>query len=1565
MLADKYPYFRKDIEDARRKGYDDEDIEKYITDTVVIPHIQKGYSPEDINKLLQTDRYAEPKEEPSWVDVGISGIKQAGGRAVAGIAGAAEALTTPVPAPPEVEETLSHKIITAPSRVISEGFGIIAQAGEEYAEAATLKTDNPYKREAANVMAAATQVGGAFAASLATKNPIPMITAMAGMAGGNQYRKMKAGGASEREAFLGGIAVGGATRLTFGIPFGRLFSSTGIGLKSGLVRLADYMGTSLAGEELEEAIAIAIDKGTINKDMTFLEGVERLKQVGITTGLTLGITAPFMVRMTGRPAKPAKTAEEVKANIGHQQEMDAVDATLTPAQLRTKQMADLEYLKQELAGASEMERGLLEAEIAMLQVKLAKAAAEAVVEPAAKPAVKLSKEDQQLKDIQDNYEAVARKMTENKDAEMRDIARDIEQGRPGKTSPETRGYRLIEQKKDFTLPETPEPPAPEVSLPRIDINPMTNVLAGIRQKKILAAMEEAGGPVKLPPERKVWSGKRAPRGGFPESYTREDIIEAKKNIANDQKLVARKQAATTRLRKGAVEFPIESIPPDLSPVITRIMEGGGIRRHPGNVWMDEIFANNIPAHLQIQQKGRPGKFLYDWANDLDMTPQELIGVIKSEHKNRQTWIDSVFTNLMAQRRANLLGEKWSSIEMGEEALGKRQQPEGWKSKADEFHEQRLQQQRDEFYENKLQRRRAGKMRSKLGGFLEDERGFFSPTEAMDGAVKALESLKAHWDKKKLTFKAKKLFAPTRGMTDPVYETTVDRVALYQEGIWGAKQAVMAIEPYMAEYNDMTLRSRITDALMSKAAARFLPDELRAEVEWMRKDLITSQLELRKYVDDEGLRDIIDRSVGRYLKTQYQIHNVEGWNPSREVRDAFATEKRLEWAAKRDEMQQMVKDKPGLSKTLDKHIKLYDDLAMMSKADMEIRLDTILDNQRQKSHYITGNKPTIDQHSFRALKDLTPATKAFYGEIDNPIWRYHKTKTTLSQMVAAAKMLDGIVKIGEQDPSAAIFRTKEQGPTTNITIQIPDSAIWGNMRGGYLNKEMFEILNGELNNNPRGLAGLAFMENWVSGPFRTVHTAGSEQTHAKQLFGNPIFSFLDGNSLHNPANWKYFVEAFKTIWNRSSLQYRDTYKKCIRHGWTDTEFYNREGMRRVEDFALNPGRKNLDTVERLGDLWDKTMTQPWNKIKFAFNSEDAIFKIAAGLKKVDKGKSWEQAGKEIRAHYPDYRDVPEFIHILRQTQLFGPFPGFKYNVARIAKNHVVETVGKYRSGDKVGALEGLARIAVAGTTGEILREALMNWYNVDRKEIAKFEALRPARYRNGTTMYIRNSRGELIEGEYGYGYPFGDVTKLVKALRHGDLEGAVEATQFMQSPLLETASIVATGYDPYWDKEYGNEYDTLWEKVKTRSAAAIKVNYLPPSSPVPSVTGLLHGDVTPGLLTGYQVESLYEAYYQLEDKNGRKKWLTGEVLAWLPLPAMKFRKSYVEESLDQALKTLKYHKTRLKSTRTQWLKNNTGKRPWEIEQEMRKFEKQEIAIDNQIDKVKDVNPVLLNYPGRKR
>jgi len=724
---------------------------------------------------------------------------------------------------------------------------------------------------------------------------------------------------------------------------------------------------------------------------------------------------------------------------------------------------------------------------------------------------------------------------------------------------------------------------------------------------------------------------------------------------------------------------------------------------------------------------------------------------------------------------------------------------------------------------------------------------------------------------------KRLFFTGRGLPKEIEHAADQRVNEFVAHKFMATVEARELNRWIAKENNNNPRVRayVLDVLTGEEDPNFgyLPEKIKDLLRRMRGqlDLLSQQIianVVPKTPAERALINSIGRNLGHYLGKFYKLHEYNlkyarrkwlrrYYHPTPEAREAFK--------------QQLLRDHPRI-------------FGGLSNKDLEEYLDSIIRGKPFQYQFQGSRRKSIPTQHFIKRKELSQAWRDFLGEIEDPVYLYIRTTVDMASMVYNAKFLNQVYAGYE----GKLWSRTLVPSWKNYTLD--DNLKWGKMRGAYIHPALYEFLKYEL--TPMVDATSRFIEQLIINPFKLSKTVFSVPTHARNFFGNVMFSMLNRNLILNPTNWRYYLKAADVFFNRNRIlgpeKGADAWNELVRRGVTETQYYGAEVPKIYERLM------RLDPEE----WWDYLARVPrWTLAKLggAYNFEDALYRIAAYYKDVEHFNMTPAEGvDEVNRSMTNYRKLPAAVDWLRKWPVLGPFVSFKWNVGKILANQVVEGINqvragagygepKYRSGRRGGpfgnvpspeaeagyermknsgmfwdGMRRLWRVMAAVSTPFLIKEAVERYYEIDQEKMAKIEKFYPDFLRQGIFVYWKDDQGRVRQIDLSNIWPTGELAELIKAMKKGDVSAALKVLNVAESPLFDLWSMFK-GIDPVTLQQ-------MDPNLLKRAGYMLQRIFLPASLPIPS-SGTLRqliktGKFEPraGILTTNQIKRLIDAYW---------------------------------------------------------------------------------------------------------
>jgi DNA repair protein RadC len=672
------------------------------------------------------------------------------------------------------------------------------------------------------------------------------------------------------------------------------------------------------------------------------------------------------------------------------------------------------------------------------------------------------------------------------------------------------------------------------------------------------------------------------------------------------------------------------------------------------------------------------------------------------------------------------------------------------------------------------------------------------------------------------------FTTERGVGKTIDRLNEERIGKIMETAFDAPLTGKALLSYLKENPSEDLRQGIFDALTGKREIESLPEEIVPTVKKMRADVdALSRAVADGASPNDNMRMVIERNLGQYLGRYYKLFERKRFRPSPEVIERAK--------AKMRELN---------PKTLGK----------ASEEEMDGIIENIL-SKGDVTFHRGDRRVDIPQNHFIKRKDIPKEIRELYGEITDPTWAYLKTMSDQAVVAHNATFLGQI---------ANVEGALKDKPTRTHFKLIPDTARWGSVRGKYTTPEINDFLIEAIDPVDSGLFRL--VEKFVVNPFKWTKTVASLPSHPRNMLGNTMFSVLGSNAITNPMNIPYYWKALRVIMGREG-KYRETWKELVRARVADTQYWGSEMPKMMAQMISDP----TDWPNRILE----TAKWPIEKLGNLYNNEDLVYRVSSFLKYRDNGMTVNQAAAEVDKWFTNYARLPKGVKVARRMGVFGPFLSFKANTARILATAAREAADGIKKGNPAPAM----RLAFVLSFISALAALSKKIFDVDDDKMKKLQDLGPVYKRNSNPIYYKTSDGKTKAFDLGYIWPTGEFQKSVKAALVGDVQSFVDSIDLFQHPLFDAYSVLFNNYDTRSRRGVSNPNDPLPMQTADKMANILSQIYVPASSPIPSLPALMKGRIEPGLFSGYQMKTIYDAYHGVQDRFGRTRKMPEELRAF--------------------------------------------------------------------------------------
>ncbi|MFA5378625.1 MAG: sigma factor-like helix-turn-helix DNA-binding protein [Dehalococcoidia bacterium] len=686
-------------------------------------------------------------------------------------------------------------------------------------------------------------------------------------------------------------------------------------------------------------------------------------------------------------------------------------------------------------------------------------------------------------------------------------------------------------------------------------------------------------------------------------------------------------------------------------------------------------------------------------------------------------------------------------------------------------------------------------------------------------------------------------------------------------------------------------------------ASALPDDIKQAMLNVRDrvDRLSELIKTYGNLSDQA-EAALENNLGKYLTKAYRLYDDKHWNPTPQAKQGYKDWLKREYGMTDDEAESFMNSELAYG-----------------------RNDEGLRPFKKKR---TKRVPT---ENLKRRKELSDEWKSFAGEIDRAAWLMQHTVVKQATMAYNAKFLsfisDYLPELWTTDATEAAKRGWQRG-------QLPSDYGYGKLRGAYVSPVLAQYIKNEVGFNRSDIEEL--LNKLFTNPFKWVHTIGSYPTHMRNFLGNPAFSVLGQCSIANPLNAPYYAKSLKVHLNKSGSM-RDEWKSLLKNNVIGNQYWGNEVKGMFEEIS------RLDPASWSEKAYEKIVRWPINKAGEFYNAEDSLYRVAAWYKNKEHFKMSDAENiEEINRAYTDYRKLPVAVEYLRKYPVMGPFVSFTWNVGKIVGNQAVQASKEIQNPKtRAKGIGRWLRLAAIMSIPEIVSDISKKLADVDDEKIAELEKHYAQFRRGGSFLYFRGKDDKLKVFDMSYLWPFGNITRPIKAVLAGDIDSFADSINFMSVPWIDAYQIIVKGKDPAYGTEYAEFYD--------RAKALLQHFYLPASSPIPSIPGLLKGEIKAGIFTGPQIKKIIDAYneqptgrlqYKSEFPEEVKNFVTG-IKTWSVDP---------ERVLIQSLRSKRAESEAAKNNFMKWYQDNWKASDSTIESKKSALAKKINKIDDDINKI---------------
>ena len=418
-------------------------------------------------------------------------------------------------------------------------------------------------------------------------------------------------------------------------------------------------------------------------------------------------------------------------------------------------------------------------------------------------------------------------------------------------------------------------------------------------------------------------------------------------------------------------------------------------------------------------------------------------------------------------------------------------------------------------------------------------------------------------------------------------------------------------------------------------------------------------------------------------------------------------------------------------------------------------------------------------------------------------------------------------------------------------QVPNTARFGRLRGVYLRREIYDIINstGSIFANAAegdraGIGQAARAMEGLTAFFKRAKTVYNPGTHGVNFVGNVMTLATLGGALPQDVV-RYVAQAADQIAKAEG----DAYEIARQFGvarsgvasgdvnvLTDPQKY--AALLQGVDFTGSLSGDTVDGANRVGNqIWQRLSAgaaQVDQKVSDFYQLSDTLFKVAKIQMDLDRGLTGEEAFLNAQDLFFDYTVVPPWVRLVRSIPLGSPFFTWTYLMTGQLVNKLTSNVVLRRNEDGTEFRVPNA-LFLAGAIGAY---SLLNEFFYGAEE---FEDEDKERLQTGLPSFARSGAGMMFLGLDEGGRPqfvdllkytaFGTVVRAADAM--GETRAASETRLvgipavlrelgFMTDPLTQLATIAARDENPNSGRQVTPPGATWLEGLGAVGSAAFDV-----------------------------------------------------------------------------------------------------------------------------------------------
>ena len=458
---------------------------------------------------------------------------------------------------------------------------------------------------------------------------------------------------------------------------------------------------------------------------------------------------------------------------------------------------------------------------------------------------------------------------------------------------------------------------------------------------------------------------------------------------------------------------------------------------------------------------------------------------------------------------------------------------------------------------------------------------------------------------------------------------------------------------------------------------------------------------QQYIDAGILTaETVQRNIKRYIRRAYAGEDLAKLGSDLKARGAIEEITPDEWVKKYSKEKAFKIDDAGKTVPIEDHKgwELFGNLKDPNTGKLTNERATV-----EKIKKLARNKKTKNEPIATIRWEYTKQERIGMGEIEDGAFAILETGRLMSQTLPQYKFYADIAElpfVKTKKPTDEVIRELDlvQMPTTirEGTIQ----PVYGKLSGTYVPREVKENLinmyKASQGTSNKGLKAYKFLNQF----WKSSKTAWNPTVHVNNIVSNFVLTDLvDGNIFLLPKAIRAFTDAAKG--KRSKvLELAQT------HGVFDVDYVTRE-LNLLDPKKINPNIYKYDESKDVFEnsvgiakffykdviLKDKIGLQ---KLSDWYRSEDATFRLALFMDRLNKGYSPVDAAMDARKSFIDYNISAPGINAMRA--LPTPFLAYTYRVVPILAETAVVRPWKFAKYAVLGyTLNNLGELVGTGDT----------------------------------------------------------------------------------------------------------------------------------------------------------------------------------------------------------------------------------------------------------------------------